>query len=328
MTGTFTFKTRCTLAAVGLLLALALLLAIRCGAATMEALTLADPVLRLRAPRVLLAALVGAALGMSGAASQALLRNPLAEPGTLGIGIASATGAAMALLVLPAAMGSSVLLHSFGVATGAFALAMVAAVVVVGAAKLASSELAPIFAGLAVSALGNAALGAITTLANDAQLRSLTFWSMGSLGAASFQVTSATALLILPGLLLLYAQAASLNGLLLGEAVAASMGIDVPSTRRRVILCCSLLTAAAIAPCGFVAFVGLLAPHATRLLVGSDQRVVLLVSALLGASVVVLADAVARTALAPVEIPVGIVTSCIGAPLFASRIFRLLRSAA
>lgn len=311
-----------------LVLVVLIIVGICSGAATVESLTLADPVLRLRLPRVFLAALVGGALGMSGAASQALLRNPLAEPGTLGIGMGAAAGAAFVVVILGnSSFGGTDALQSVAVSAGAFVVALVAALCVVVVASMSNSTLAPILTGLALSAVSNAFLGTLTVVANDFQLRSLAFWTLGSLGAASPTVTMLAALLVLPGLVFLGRQARALNAMLLGDAVAASLGVDVKATRTRVIVWSSLLAAAAIAPCGFIAFTGMLAPHAARLVVGSDQRVGLPLAALLGGALVVVADTIARTVVAPAEFPVGVLTSMLGAPLFALRIFSTLRRA-
>lgn len=308
-------------------LASAMLLGVCCGAASVDALSFSDPVLRLRLPRVLLAALVGAALGMSGGASQALLRNPLAEPGTLGIGMGAAAGAAFVVVFLGNFTAGHALAvwHSAAISMGAFSTALAAATCVVAVAGSSTSSLLPILTGLALSAVGNAALGGMTIIANDFQLRSLAFWTLGSLGAASPSVTGFAALFIVPSLFFLARQSRALNAMLLGEAVAASVGVDVKSTRKRVIIWSSVLAASAIAPCGFIAFTGLLAPQAARMLIGSDQKVGLPLAAVLGGALVVLADTVARTVVAPAEIPVGVLTSMLGAPLFAMQVFTSIR---
>ncbi len=316
----------------GLILGASALLIVICGAicvgaASIEAFNIGDPVLRLRLPRVLLAAVVGSALGMSGAASQALLRNPLAEPGTLGVGMGAAAGAAMVVVLMGSASTgpSAATMLPFLTSAGAFTVALAVASCVVAVAGATSLSLAPVLTGLALSAVSNAVLGALTIVANDFQLRSLAFWTLGSLGQATPAVTSLAAAFIFPALILLGRQGQALNAWLLGDAVAGSLGIDVRATRKSVIIWSSVLAAAAIAPCGFVAFIGLLAPQVARVVTGSNQRASLPMSALTGAVLVVLADVIARTIVAPAELPVGVITSLIGAPLFAVRVFEAVR---
>lgn len=269
----------------------------------------------LRFPRVALAAIVGACLALAGAALQALLKNPLADPFLLGTSGGAATGAALAalaglspLLSPPAAFAGAVL-SSFGVA----ALAR-------RRGRLDLQRL--LLAGLIANAFFSALLLLVFSVASGEAARTMLFWMMGSLSDA----TAGKAAALLPyavaaGAVLLLS-ASRLNLFAVGEENAAALGVDTEKSKRIVFLAASLLTGAAVAFAGVIGFVGLLVPHAARAVAGNDQRVLLPVSALCGAALLVAADAFARTAFAPAELPIGAVTASIGAPLFAWLLLR------
>jgi iron complex transport system permease protein len=270
----------------------------------------------LRFPRVALAAIVGACLALAGAALQALLKNPLADPFLLGTSGGAATGAALAALaglsplLSPAAAFAGAVLASFGVA----ALAR-------RRGRLDLQRL--LLAGLIANAFFSAVLLLVFSVASGEAARTMLFWMMGSLSDA----TAGKAAALLPyaaaaGAVLLLS-ASRLNLFAVGEENAAALGVDTEKSKRIVFLAASLLTGAAVAFAGVIGFVGLLVPHAARAVAGNDQRVLLPVSALCGAALLVAADALARTAFAPAELPIGAVTAAIGAPLFA---WLLLRS--
>ena len=270
----------------------------------------------LRFPRVALAAIVGGCLALAGAALQALLKNPLADPFLLGTSGGAATGAALAALaglsplLSPAAAFAGAVLASFGVA----ALAR-------RRGRLDLQRL--LLAGLIANAFFSALLLLVFSVASGEAARTMLFWMMGSLSDA----TTGKAAALLPyaaaaGAVLLLS-ASRLNLFAVGEENAAALGVDTERSKRIVFLAASLLTGAAVAFAGVIGFVGLLVPHAARAVAGNDQRVLLPVSALCGAALLVAADALARTAFAPAELPIGAVTAAIGAPLFA---WLLLRS--
>jgi len=173
-----------------------------------------------------------------------------------------------------------------------------------------------LLAGIAVNALAGAGTGFLTFMATDAQLRNITFWSLGSLGGTTWTAVSAVAPCMLTGLLLLPWLARSLNVFLLGEAEAGHLGIQIERLKRRVIVLVALAVGAAVSTAGIIGFIGLVVPHVVRLLLGPDHRYVLPGSALLGASLLIGADLVARTVVAPAELPLGIVTVVLGAPCF------------
>jgi iron complex transport system permease protein len=272
-----------------------------------------------RWPRVLLGALVGSSLGIAGALMQGVFRNPLADPGLCGVSSGAALGAVGALVLggkvgewLPAEVRAHL------VALAAFGGGLLAVGVV---ARLATREgrtstAGLLLGGVAVSALCGAATGWLTFAATDAQLRSITFWSLGSLGGATWRGLATTLPLFLAPLALAALLASPLDALLLGEAEAAHLGFSVDRTKRLALLLASLAVGASVALCGAIGFVGLLAPHLARMLVGALHRAVLPASALLGAALLVGSDLAARCLVAPAELPLGVVTATLGAPVF------------
>jgi iron complex transport system permease protein len=278
----------------------------------------------IRLPRVVLAVLVGAALGLSGAAMQGLFRNPLADPSLLGIS-AGAALAAVAVIVLeervsklisalPGAASASAYVLPLAAFAGACATTLfVYRVSRRGGRVLVSTML---LAGIATNGLAGAVTGLFTYAATDAQLRSITFWGLGSLGGATWP-TIATLLpfLALP-LLGLPRLGKALNLLALGEEQAAHLGLPVARVKWQIIGLTTLAVGASVAMVGTIGFLGFLVPHVLRLLGGPDHRFVLPASALGGALVLLLADTLARTVVAPAELPIGILTALLGAPVF------------
>jgi iron complex transport system permease protein len=283
--------------------------------ATREALVL----FYIRLPRTLLAMFVGGSLAFSGAMLQGLFRNPLADPTLIGI----APGAAFAA-VATIALGNGILapvLHPLGVYALPFAaffgaIAVTVVLVTVGGrhGQLMIGTL--LLAGIALGALASALTGLIGYLSEDHELRDLTLWLMGSLGGASWP--KVIAVLPFAALLLLVSPrlVRALNGLLLGEAEAYHLGIDVDATKRLVVVATGAAIGAAVAVAGVIGFVGIIVPHMVRLVAGPDHRVVLPGSALVGAALVVLADIGARMLVKPAELPIGIVMAGVGAPIF------------
>ena len=275
----------------------------------------ARTVASLRVPRALLAALVGGSLALAGAALQALLKNPLADPFLLGTSGGAATGAAFAALAgvsplfSPGAAFAGALLSSIGVA----ALAR-------RGGRLDLHRL--LLAGLIANAFFSALLLGVFSVASAETARTMLFWMMGSLADASPGKTAALLPYALAGGAILLVSAGRLNLFAIGEENAAALGVDTERWKRVVFLAASLLTGAAVAFAGVIGFVGLLVPHAARTLTGNDQRRLLPLSALLGASLLVGADALSRFAFAPAELPIGAVTAGLGAPFFAWLLFR------
>lgn len=273
---------------------------------------------QIRLPRVLMGLCAGLLLALCGVAMQGLFRNPLADPGLLGVSSGASLGAALAIVVgfglggLPAGLAPYLLsLCAFLGGLGATAL-----VYRLGRRQGQTHVATMLLAGIAVTALAAAAVGLFTYLADDNALRTLTFWNLGSLSGASYArlwPLLAVSLLLLAWL---PRQARALNALLLGESEARHLGFAVQRLKRELVLCTALGVGAAVAATGLIGFIGLVVPHLMRLLVGPDHRVLLPASALAGALLLLCADLLARLALAPVELPIGIVTALLGAPFF------------
>ncbi|SEK55654.1 iron complex transport system permease protein [Roseateles sp. YR242] len=274
---------------------------------------------QLRLPRIVLTLAVGAALGLAGTLCQALFRNPMAEPGLLGVTSGAAAAVALALTLfssLHQALPPDARLWITPVVGFAGALAVCLTLQRLSRWLAPGSIAALLLCGLALQAMTFALVGLCSFMASDDQLRAINFWTLGSLAGATW--TMALVMLVALGLLGLGARALApqLNALALGEAAAAHVGIDVERLRRAAIAIVALLAALAVAWCGSIGFIGLMAPHLARQLVGADLRRVLPNAMLAGALLLLVADTLARTLAVPAEIPVGIFSALIGAPWF------------
>jgi iron complex transport system permease protein len=274
----------------------------------------------IRLPRVLLALTVGGSLALAGCVMQGLFRNPLADPGLLGI----SSGAALVValwVVLPFSLPLVVMLYAPMLAAFLGSLAVTMVIFVLSQRHdNALSRL--LLVGIAINALCGAAVGVLSWLSNDAQLRQLSLWGMGSLGQAQWSTLLATASLMLPTVALIWRLAKQLNLLQLGDEEAHYLGVNVKQVQRRLLMCSALLVASAVAVSGVIGFIGLVVPHLLRMWLGADHRAVIPGSVLVGAMLLLVADTVARTLVAPAEMPVGLLTSLLGAPWFLWMIFR------
>lgn len=271
-----------------------------------------DIVRTLRAPRVVLGFLVGGGLAVAGAALQALVRNPLADPYLLGLSGGASLGAVLAI--------GAGLASPWGMPAAAFFGALAAVAVVYRLALVAGGTLDSrilLLAGVVVGAFAGALVSGILAVSEAGATRTALLWLMGGLGGVGWVGVGAFALYATPALLVLAREARALDLLALGEEPAQHLGADLARTKRRVYLAASLLTAAAVASAGIIGFIGLAVPHVIRLLRGHAHRGLLPAAFLLGGAFLVLADAAARTAFAPLEIPVGVVTALVGVPVFA-----------
>ena len=281
-------------------------------------------VLDLRLPRVLLALLVGAGLATSGAAMQGLFRNPLADPGLVGVASGAAL-AAVTVIVLGGQWRLSPTLVPYLVPIGAFGGGLAAAAIAVrlsnhvGETRTATLLLA----GLAINAIAGAGVGLLIQMAGDTALREATFWLFGSLSKGGWRELSVAGPILLLTLFWLPREARALNVLLLGEAEATHLGIHVERLKLRVTALIVVAVATSVALAGIIGFVGLIVPHLLRLLCGPDHRILLPASALAGGALLAMADVLARTAMSPVEIPIGILTALIGGPFFLMLLIRL-----
>lgn len=276
----------------------------------------------IRMPRVSLAILVGSALAVSGAALQGMFRNPLADPGLIGVSSGAALGA-----VTSVALGFSFL----GVATlplFAFVGGVITSVAVYFMARHdGRTEIVTlVLTGIALNTMSGAMTGLLTYVASDQQLRAVVFWSLGSLGSATWTSVGASAPFVILGLVLIPRWGGALNLFVLGEREARHLGVDTERVRLELILITALMTGAAVAVAGVVGFVGLIVPHLIRLIAGPNHRVLLPACALGGASLVLLADLAARTIASPAELPLGVITALLGGPFLLLMMVRTRRA--
>ncbi|MER9656063.1 iron ABC transporter permease [Mesorhizobium sp. M0152] len=273
----------------------------------------------IRLPRVILGMLIGAALAVSGAVMQGLFRNPLADPGLIGVSAGASLGA-VAVIVLGGTMLAPVtaLLGTLALPLAAFCGGLATTLVLyqVATRRGQTSVATMLLAGIALAALAMALTGILIFLADDRQLRDLTFWQLGSLGGATWAKIASVGPIIVLALAAMPFLARGLNALALGEATAGHLGIPVQRLKYTATIGVSAAVGASVAVSGGIGFVGIVVPHLLRLLIGPDNRYLLPASALLGATLLLLADAVARTIVAPAELPIGIVTAIAGAPFF------------
>lgn len=272
---------------------------------------------QIRIPRILLAAAVGGSLATAGASYQALLRNPLAEPYLLGISNGAAMGTMAALVFFGSNEWSRPLLAFAGALLATFAVYRLAR----ERAGVTPERL--VLAGVIVTTFLSSVIVFVTTMMDVTRIRSFTFWLLGDLSSTSSTLLPVSILIAIAGTILLTANARSLNLLMLGERDAFDLGVEVGRVRVTVFLVASLLVGSSVAASGSVGYVGLVVPHLVRLSLGSDNRLSIPAAAIGGALFVIVADSIARTLIAPRELPVGAITALIGAPLF---IYLLRRS--
>ncbi len=267
----------------------------------------------IRLPRVLLGVLAGSAMAVAGAALQGIFRNPLADPGIIGTSSGGAVGAVTMIMLGTAPIGST---YSLPVAAFSGALIVTGLVYLMARQGGRTEVVTLILTGVALSAIASAAIGLMIFYATDAQLRSIVFWTMGGLGGTTWRVVYATAPFVVIGLVMLVRTGRALDLMTLGEREAFHLGVRTERLRVSVIVLAALVSGATVAATGLVGFVGLMVPHLLRLLIGPGHRALLPACALGGAILMLAADLVARMALNPLEIPLGIVTALIGAPYF------------
>ena len=288
----------------------------------------------IRIPRLLLGFIVGAGLAMCGAVMQGLFRNPMADPGLLGVSSGAALGAVLTIVLggglfgpftaaLHATPAGPWLLPATAFAGGALSILAVHRLSVVnGKTDIATMLLA----GIAVNAIAGAMIGLLSYIADDAQLRDLIFWSLGSLEITDRRKLLVAMAVIIPALLVLPRYGPALNANLLGESEAGHLGVEMEKVKRRLILLVALVVGVSVSLSGVIGFVGLVVPHLIRLLTGPDHRLLLPASALFGAALLIGADVLARTAVAPAEIPIGIITALTGGPFFLWLLLRFQRA--
>ncbi|MBN1365202.1 MAG: iron ABC transporter permease [Syntrophaceae bacterium] len=273
-----------------------------------------------RLPRIVFAAIVGAALSLGGVIFQAILRNPLADPYILGISGGSALGAIIGILIGAGTFYLGIPLLAFLGALVTVFLVFVMA----GGTRGPLMDNSLLLSGVVVNAFFSAAILFFLSIVNSMELHSITFWLMGDLSSASAKEIGIAGFCLLAGFILLYAQARKLNLIVQGEDTAQHLGVNVERTKQWLVIVTSLIISVAVSLAGIIGFVGIMVPHLMRLFFGSDHRLIIPVSALFGASFLIVADTIARVVFAPAELPVGVITALCGAPYF---IFLLKRKA-
>lgn len=286
-------------------------------------------VLTLRVPRVLMATLAGGALACSGAVMQGMFRNPLVEPGLMGVSAGSALGAIGMIVLGGRWFGSMVSLGgSFATAIAAFGGGLLTTVLVYVLGRRRGGVASLLLAGVAMNAIAMAGIGILTYMADELQLRALSFWTLGSLGGTGWLQLGAVAPWIALALVCLPRYAPALNAMLLGEREAALLGYAPERLQRVLIAWTALATGSAVAMCGVIGFIGLLVPHLVRLVWGPDHRLLIPASTIGGAILLTWADTAARTVVAPAELPVGVITALLGGPFFLWLLMRTRASGA
>lgn len=284
---------------------------------------------KVRLPRVVMAILIGSILAVSGTCLQGIFKNPLATPDLIGV-----TSGATLMAAITIVLGESVrsvipeALHYSMVSIGAFigALGAISLVYAISSGNGKTNVVIMLLAGVAISSLGFALVGFMTYLAKDEQLRDLTFWNLGSLGAATWTKNGILAVVIAGTYSYLITKGKALNAMMLGEKDAEHLGIRVERIKRLTVLLTALMVGTAVAFSGSIGFVGLIIPYILRLLFSSNYTVILPLSAVWGAILLLAADTVSRTLVAPSELPIGILTALLGAPVFIAILIRYKKS--
>ncbi|EKO3386334.1 FecCD family ABC transporter permease [Vibrio fluvialis] len=278
----------------------------------------------IRFPRTLLCMLVGAILALCGTVMQGLFRNPLAEPGIIGVSAGASLGAALAIVLLGNLNFDARWMNAITLPLCAFLGGALTTIVVyrLGTNKFGTSVTIMLLAGVAISAVSGAGIGYLNYVADDQMLRDLTLWSMGSFAGANWQSITLCGITLLGLYFYFTRRAMALNALLLGESEARHLGIPIQRLKRALIVLSAVGVGVTVSAAGMIGFVGLVVPHLGRMLVGPDHRNLLPVSALLGALLLTIADMFARVTAAPAELPIGIVTALVGAPFFLYLLFQ------
>jgi len=278
----------------------------------------------IRLPRVLLAACVGGALGISGAALQGLFRNPLADPGLIGVSAGAAFGAVSAIVLVNSGL-ILLQLGSFLVPLAAIlgSLLVISLIYILTASFANSGIMYMLLVGIALNAMSTVGIGFLTFVSSDSQLRTLTFWMMGSFGSTSWELLIPSMVIVFITILTLVLNSRKLDIMQLGESEAYRTGVDVLRTRRTIILSSAIMIGTCVSLSGIIGFVGLVVPHIVRLLAGSSHTFLLIGSAIMGTLITVLADLFSRLIIQPAELPIGLATSAIGAPFFLWLVLRL-----
>lgn len=277
---------------------------------------------QIRLPRLLGALLIGAALAISGATMQGLFRNPLVDPGIIGVSSGAALAAALYIVIIQPLMPQSITIYALPIAAflGGWLVTFMLYLLSQRNGQLHIAIM--LLIGIALAAFTGALTGILIYIADDNQLRSLTFWSMGSLAGMNWQMVAMMAVIVVICSPLIWREHRALNALTLGEEDAQYIGFEIAKVKRRLVFYVALLTGASVACVGAIGFVGLVIPHLMRLIGGSNHRYLLVNSLIGGAILLMIADTLARTIAAPAEIPIGIFTALFGAPFLAVMVWK------
>ena len=268
-------------------------------------------ILQIRLPRIILAGIVGASLSVAGVVFQALFRNPLADPYILGISSGSAVGAILAIL-----LGTGLSFLSIPAASFCGALITIFLVLGIGKTGYGFQTNTLLLAGVIVGAFFSAVIMFLVSITRDERVHSILFWLMGDFSLSKYSEIMVVLPLVTIGFFIIYFYAHPLNLIVTGEESALQLGIEVEKVKRLLLIAASLMTGVVVSVSGVIGFVGLIVPHMIRMMFGSDHRLLLPASALFGLTFLIIADTIARTVIAPVELPVGVVTAIFGAPFF------------
>lgn len=286
-------------------------------------------IFKIRLPRIVMGTLIGSALAVSGTAMQGMFKNPLATPSLIGVTSGASLFAALAIVLgsgvrsfLPEMMQYSL------ISLMAFAGAILTMLFVyrVSTSRKKTNVVIMLLAGVAISALAGAITGFLTYLTDDEQLRDLTFWTLGSLGGATWTKNLILVVVIAFSLVILIPQGKTLNALMLGDKDAEHLGFPVEKIKKQIIVLTALMVGTSVAFAGAIGFVGLIVPYILRLLFNSNYNFILPLSAVLGSILLVSADTISRTLVAPSELPIGILTAFLGAPVFIAILIRYKKS--
>jgi iron complex transport system permease protein len=268
-------------------------------------------ILQIRLPRIILAGIVGASLSVAGVVFQALFRNPLADPYVLGISGGSAVGAILAII-----LGQG--LGRFTIPTASFCGALLTIMLVLGIGRSGYRFHANtlLLAGVVVGSFFSAVIMFLVSITQDERIHSILFWLMGDFSFSKYNEIIIVGPFVLVGVIIIYFYAHPLNLIITGEETAIQLGVEVEKVKRLLLITASLITGVVVSVSGIIGFVGLMVPHMMRMVFGSDHRLLLPASCLFGLSFLVIADTIARTIIAPMELPVGVITAIFGAPFF------------
>tara|TARA_Y100001960_G_C14740071_1_gene862507 strand:- start:723 stop:1793 length:1071 start_codon:yes stop_codon:yes gene_type:complete len=281
--------------------------------------------LNIRMPRLLLAFLVGSGLGMSGAILQGLFRNPLIDPGFIGVSSGAAVGAIISI------MFSQIFYTYFGANISIFLLPILAMLgsffttfIIYRISKFQNKTniMTMLLAGIAVNALSGSIIGLFINFISDLELRTFTFWTLGGLDMADWRIVSIASFVILSSILFIYSIRHKLDIFMLGDEQASHLGINIELLKKIIILFSSIIVGVSVAFCGMIGFIGLVTPHLIRLFIGPTHQYLIPGSALLGAIILIISDLISKTIISPAQLPIGVITSLIGAPFF---IFLILK---